>query len=183
MRSDIDIKSLWNAQSVPTADLLSIRKNMKCFRLQRIGEAIVVVVLIMSVIVFRILSLCLWIHIHFFFCHGDHFIYCFIDLDCFKLVYLSTLYDQETQSPVCWFCEMYREEEKRIIVLLVFFQLNSLLQWSQCKDLVCFFIRLKWLYRWWLIIINQPLVCSIKLRTLFLSIQLFVYICRYGYIM
>ena len=50
--NDIDIESLWKRQQTPVADLSTIRKKIKCFRLRRIGEAYAVIMLMILVIVF-----------------------------------------------------------------------------------------------------------------------------------
>lgn len=58
MKNDINIKSLWKEQQIPAANLSSIQKKVKCFKLRRIGEALTIVILMILVIV---LGLIIWI--------------------------------------------------------------------------------------------------------------------------
>lgn len=59
MMNDNDMKSLWLGQQVPAADLSVVRHKIRYFRLCRVGEACVVIVLMALVIAF---GLFIWMH-------------------------------------------------------------------------------------------------------------------------
>lgn len=60
MQNDIDIKSLWNDRKVPAGDLSLVCGKIKRFKRRRIMEAIIIIVLMISVIALGlIIGICL----------------------------------------------------------------------------------------------------------------------------
>lgn len=59
MKSDVDIKTLWDNQQVPPADFSLVRRKIERFRLRRIIDSAAIVILMLSVIA---LGLFIWIY-------------------------------------------------------------------------------------------------------------------------